>query len=370
MTLYVLSRRAILNATYYDILYDLEDLIVRTCEGRLLVPTAKGLTQWARNQRSHPLAPIVERVARRVGKYNPPPGYEAAGKSDTLLLITIDGAELALFSSIPNWRDRFGTVVAYVYDGWSYDSYPSYIRQLDHLFTTTPELQGKLHDLLKIPISCIPFGADVLKQGTARTQRPIDLMSYGRLPEGHGRAMVRGFNEPGSGFIYYRTLPRVNQDFPSDVAAARQEAIDYRNLLFKMLRRCRLALAFDSLYQSKRYFPCSVVTPRWFESGGAGCAIVGKRPTSPLGDQLMDWPDAVIDIPDDPDESVQFLKDLLKDQARLDAIHQRNYKYHLARNDWRWRVKDMITTLDLPVPEPLQAELTACKQKAQGIAIS
>ena len=106
-----------------------------------------------------------------------------------------------------------------------------------------------------------------------------------------------------------------------------------------------------------REFPHSFVTLRWFEGGAAGCAIAGKRPTTPIAEQLLDWEDATLELPDDPEASADFIEELLQDQQRLESIHKRNYIQNLTRHDWRWRIKNMLEQLQIPLPAPLANEL-------------
>ncbi len=132
-------------------------------------------------------------------------------------------------------------------------------------------------------------------------------------------------------------------------------------LLFKILRRTKIALAFDTMYPGMRQFPYSFVTLRWFECGGAGCAILGKRPTAPVADELLCWEDATIELPDDAQASVEFIEELWQDKPRLEATHKRNYAENLARHDWRLRIKLALDCLGVPLPARLVEELSQLK---------
>jgi hypothetical protein len=67
----------------------------------------------------------------------------------------------------------------------------------------------------------------------------------------------------------------------------------------------------------------------------------------------LGWEDSTIELPDDPCEGVELIKDLVKDKERLSAIHRRNYLETLIRNDWRLRMKSMLEILKLPIPAKL-----------------
>jgi glycosyltransferase involved in cell wall biosynthesis len=96
---------------------------------------------------------------------------------------------------------------------------------------------------------------------------------------------------------------------------------------------------------------------RWFEAGASGCVIVGKRPSTPLVDDLLDWENSTIELPSDGEEAVEKIKELLKRPDRLGEISKRNYQQKLRRHDWRWRIKQMLELLKTPVPTKLNAQL-------------
>jgi len=121
-------------------------------------------------------------------------------------------------------------------------------------------------------------------------------------------------------------------------------------------------------YPGMRQFPHSFVTMRWFECGAAGCGIIGKRPTTPLADELLDWEDATIELPDHPQESVKFVEEILQDTSRLNSIHQRNYAENLARHDLRYRIKTMLEQLGIGLPERLVNELSQLKRRYNQIS--
>jgi hypothetical protein len=219
-----------------------------------------------------------------------------------------------------------------------------------------PELVEPLHEYFGIPISLLPFGVDVLTHGSGELDRPLDLINYGRIPQQYHRAFAKKFNQPDSERIYYHSTSRRLEVFPKTPYEERKDQED-QMLLSKILKKTKLALAFDTIYPGMRQFPYSFVTLRWFQCGAAGCAIIGKRPTTPLADKLLDWKDATIELPDDPQESVEFLEELLQDRTRLHSIHKRNYVENLARHDWRFRIKSMLEQLDIPLPKRLVDEL-------------
>jgi hypothetical protein len=368
MGLYVLSTRSLASSVSTDSLFELEDILVRTCHAQLLAPTARQITQWSYRQ-SAPVSKLANKfIHRTIGFYKPINAIERSPYSPhVLLIIALNGDSLKMLSSIPQWRQKFDRVAAYVFDAWELACYPAIAHQIDHLFVPMPEVIDTLQAFLKVPVSLLPFGSDVLTHGSDSLDRPIDLLSYGRIPDSYQRAFGDFFNQPGSAYLYYRSTPRRNEEFPPQPYACRRDLQDTMQL-YNLLRHAKLSIAFDTMYPGMRSFPYPFVTLRWFQSGAAGCGIVGKRPTTPLANQLLDWQDATIDLPDDPEASIDLIQSLLADQPRLHAMHQRNYRENLARHDWRYRIEQMLTMLGIDLPDQLINELLQLRRKLQAIS--
>ncbi|MBV8887461.1 MAG: glycosyltransferase family 1 protein [Chroococcidiopsidaceae cyanobacterium CP_BM_RX_35] len=359
---YVLSGRKLISTVAWDPIFELENLLVRMCDGQLLLPTARGITQWLHGRPKY-MAQLPNKIVRHtIGLYNLLDGsFKSQERRNILFIIGISGADLGLLSSLPRWRQYFDVVVAYISDAWGVNTYPKHTHHIDHLFVPHPEIIEPLQKYFGIPVSLLPLGSDVLTHGSGGLNRPFDLVSFGRTPENYHRTFVKAFNQPGSGRIYYRSIPRPLEAFPKTPYEERRDQENFLQL-FKILRRSTLALAFDPrIYSGMRQFPFSIITNRWFDCGAAGCVIIGKRPTAPIADKLLDWKDATIELPEDPQTSVEFIKELLQDRPRLASIHKRNYAENLAQHDWRYRIKTMLEQLDIPLPDPLVNELSQLK---------
>ncbi|MEG4409263.1 glycosyltransferase [Microcoleus sp. MON2_D5] len=360
MNIFVLSSRALVSSVSWDPVFELENIVVRTCNAQLLVPSARDVFQW-----SSTLYPLAGRILRKAvksttGVYNLPLLPQLSDKPNVLLMIGISGADLELLSSIPKWRERFDVVIAYIFDSWAPAIYSKNVYHLDHLFVALPEIIDELKQSFGIPVSLIPFAADVLVQGSCQLKRSIDLTSFGRIPSQYDTVFFNKFNQPGSEQIYYKSTPRTEELFPKLPYEMRRDEPDTR-LLFHILRHSKLTLAFDTLYPGMRRFPYSFITLRWFYGTATGGAVVGKRPTTHLMDELMNWEDATIELPDDPQKSVEFINELLQDEVRLNSIYKRNYVESLARHDWRHRIQSMLEAVKIPLPQGLLEELSQMK---------
>jgi len=360
MNIFVLSSRALSSTVSWDPVFELENIVVRTCNAQLLAPSARDVIQW-----SSTLDPLADKIVRKVvksttGFYKLSPLPELSDKPNVLLMIGISGANLELLSSIPKWRERFDVVIAYIFDSWAPEIYSKNVYHLDHLFVALPEVIDELKQRFGIPVSLIPFAADVLTQGSCQLKRSIDLTSFGRIPSQYDTVFCNKFNQPGSEQIYYKSTPRTGEQFPKLPYEMRKDESDTQ-MLFHILRHSKLTLAFDTLYPGMRQFPYSFITLRWFYGTATGGAVVGKRPTTPLMNELLNWEDATIELPDDPQKSVEFINELLLDEVRLNSIYKRNYVESLARHDWRHRIQSMLEAVKIPLPQGLLKELSQMK---------
>ncbi|MEG3862989.1 glycosyltransferase [Microcoleus sp. herbarium12] len=360
MNIFIISSRALSSHVSWDPVFELENILVRTCNAQLLIPSA---TYW--REHSEGMPPLAKRIVRKAiksttGFYKLDSLPELSNKPNVLLTIGLSGANMELLSTIPNWRQRFDVVIGYVFDAWDTNSYSENVYHLDHLFVPLPQVIDELTQHFNIPVSLLPFGADVLAQGSCQVKRSLDITSFGRIPAQYHNAFLNKFNQPGSEQIYYKSTARREEMYPKLPYEQRQDQEDTM-LLFHILRNSKITLAFDTLYPGMRKFPYSFVTLRWFYGAATGGAIVGKRPTTPLMDKLFDWEDATIELPDHPQKSVELIAELLQDTKRLQSIYKRNYVESLARHDWRYRIQAMLEKVGVPLPHLLREELLELK---------
>ena len=338
-------------------MFQLEDLLVDSCQALLSTPrhrptfAAVAGSRWPRAL-----------VRRAVGAFQALALPQADGPQALLLIGLSAGTALDLLGAIPDWRRRFDLVAAWVWDCW--EPWPAAARQLDHVFVPVPEQQDEVRRATGVPVTLLPLAADVLRQGSAALERPIDLISYGRISPLHHQAFTAHYNRPDAARIYLRMVSRGSREPPPsgpwEARADRSET----ELLYQLLRRSSASLCFDTLYPSDRRFPHSFVTLRWFDAIATGCAALGRRPTTPEADRLLDWEDATVELPEDARESLRFVEGFLGDAPRLAALRARNHAQALARHDWRHRLRDLLAALGLPLPTRLGHELEQLARRA------
>ena len=290
-------------------------------------------------------------------------------ESQVLFIVGISTSFVVeVLASIRNWRSRFDLVYAYISDAWLEDAersqptwrrrlsrYWSILASLDHLFIPVGGSTAGLARHYGIPVSMLPMACDVLRFGSNRTSRAIDVMGYGRQHPTHGQILARTFNAPESQRIYYHTDHTGIGDVFDFTA--------HRQLFWKLLGQSKLALAYDALAVNTRKFPCSFVGQRWFECVTAGCLIIGRRPACAEMNDLFPWRDSTIEVPDAEADLVDFVEVLLADRSRLEAAHRRNYYHALGSHDWRHRIATIHDILALKYPDPLNRQLETIRNQ-------
>jgi len=201
----------------------------------------------------------------------------------------------------------------------------------------------QLHD---INVSFLPLAINTFPLSEYPSQRSIDILSYGRTDK-QTHALLQQFNHPDSQRLY------MHSTFSgSEVYNVR----DHVALLKRLLERSKISLCFEG-GQLERFRGRSPLLYRWFEGWAAGCVIVGKKPLDSGVETLMGWQDSTLGIPDHPDEVIPFFEALLQDETRLEEISRRNYVECRLRHDWRYRLRDMLEKLHLPLPAPLVEQI-------------
>jgi hypothetical protein len=129
-------------------------------------------------------------------------------------------------------------------------------------------------------------------------------------------------------------------------------------MLFKLLHRSRISLAFHLLVEPQGDRPRSMmVTSRWLESLLSGCIVVGKRPVSRMADDMLFWPDATIELSQDPQTASDELVALLARNDELEQQRRTNIFQTLSFHDWRYRIGALCAMMELSPPDKLREDV-------------
>ncbi len=350
MNLFVLSERYPDNTFVgMAVRHTLEEALVSTCNATFIVPQANNKIKFLRRYR--------QRLWRSWYSINDLP---TLGPGPNILLAVGLGPSflLSMFALGPLLH-RFDLRVGYLLDGFD----PQYldsavIPHLDHLFVITAEIADRINQQ-NVPTQFLPLATNALDRGCNRAQRCIDIVSYGRSNQDLHHCLQAYYNQANSERMYYHSTfsnPQV------------QDLGEHVTLLSKLLDRSKISLCFEPSY-IKRFQGYSPILLRWFEGWASGCNIVGRRPFGQGVDKLIDWENSTIELPENPADWIFFFEEILSDEATLANNSQRNYQECLLRHDWRYRVFDMLKTLELPIPENLNFGIAKLKQKLDETAL-
>lgn len=281
---------------------------------------------------------------------------ELTGRSGPRVAIAVGFTDSVLLTadSLKPWRKSFDLFVAYVFDGFQPKMPPELARSFDAIFVSTSSVAERFQQRFACPIHVVPLGVDAVTYGNVQSHRPITLAAYGHQPLSLIDHIESVMNAPDSTQMLYHTR------FARMTVC---NSTEQRRMFWKMLHHSLFSLCLDPSITRREMCDHPYVSQRFFESLAAGTVVVGQMPDSDESRDLLDWPDAVVDVSLDPADWPALLDELASDPERLAEIRERNRREVLARHDWRHRVAAMLQCLDLPVPETLTQVTARLKEQ-------
>lgn len=321
---------------------ELADLLVHYFDAELLSP------------RRMP-RPWPARVFRRRPCLEP---LQSTG-GDVLVVVAHSPADLDLIDAIPDCRRRFGRIHAWVTDSYFHAGFGRATARYDSITVTAHEDVALPRERFGIAVHQLYQGADCLAWVPRReAHREVDLMGFGRMPTSYHAHFARTFHPADSPHLYLHS-PLGNVTGPTVHVE--------RGMLFKLLHRTRISLAFHLYVEPQGDRPRSMmVTSRWLESLLSGCIVAGRRPVSRMADEMLFWPGATIELADDPRRATEELLDLLSRDDEFAPQRRSNIRHMLLHHDWRHRIGRMCQLFELPVPAALDADLGRVRALAEA----
>ena len=356
---YIFSERNYNSSPVQGCLIEFEDVLIDCLDGKLLAPKF--------NPNIHKFD-----LFGNFKNYFDVNIVSHRGISDRNILILVGCTiwTVKILDYIPSLSKNFDVICAYVSDpflpadilsNWRYHKFIKLVKNLNYIFIPMTGSLEQFYETFQVPVAMVPMGCDVLKFGSYKRERFIDLMGYGRQLSAHSQIFEQAYNSPNSKRIYYYTshmeIGKIHNFY------------EYRRLFWKLLTNSYIALAYDALIANPaNRFNFSFVAQRWFECLAAGCVIIGRKPTCPEANLLLNWNDATIEVPDDTTSLIPFVEDILADQQRLQTISYHNYINALNLHDWRYRIVDILNHLELTQPKSLVLNLYNLRQKFEYCA--
>jgi hypothetical protein len=265
---------------------------------------------------------------------------------DVLIVVARGPGDLAMINAIADCRRKFGKIYGFVTDSYFQAGFVRETALYDAITVTAHDDVAFPSTRYGIAVHQVYQGADCLTWvPRAQMVREIDVIGFGRTPPSYQACFSQRFHPASSPWLYLHS-PLGNLSGPSVQLE--------RGMLFKLLHRTRIALAFHLYVEPQGDRPRSMmVTSRWLESLLSGCIVAGRRPVSRMADDMLFWPDATLELSADPDTAADELQDLLSRNESL-AQQRRSNIFHTVNNhDWRYRIAALCRLFDLPPPQAL-----------------
>ena len=319
----------------YNSVYSMARLAANLLDGDLVVLRSKPLTMLEK------LAALVPR--KRTGA--------------PCLLICPAPSNLASILLVENWRERYGRVVAWVFDSFWTNYIPRFARVsrvFDHLFVTEQEDIDTWGNMLRAPVEWLPWGSDVLRLGSANPKRRHDLIRTGRQPS--------EWEDDSSSALACRSRQLTFQGRPPFF----DDATENERALMGFLSDAKFSLSFSNrVSPSVQTHPTrEYVTGRWTDALAAGAVVAGIPPCSKSVRSLL-WSEALLDLGTvNRSEGLEVIARAVG--VWTPALARLNYLRSLERLDWRWRFKRIADSLGIS-PRPLDTDLIELSQAIDSL---
>ncbi len=358
MNIFVLSELSRDNKHVgWSVSHSLEETLASTCQTQFIYPYWNGYVS------PKPLPDVVDRHMsflhrgrnRLLKSWYTVDAWPTLGPGPNVLLVVgIHPRFLLSIFALGPVLDQFDLRVGYLLDECDPRHLnPTPLTKLDHLFVIGSQFANAVRSLYPVNVSWLPLGINTLSWGNYFSHRSIDIMGYGRMNAAVHTHLQQHFNRSDSDRIYFHsTFTCTEVSHPKEHIA----------LQIKLLKRAKISLCFE-VSNIPRFCGRSPLLYRWLEGWAAGSTIVGTKPHDPEVAALMDWPDSTLELPSEAADWIPFLESLLDDEAKLAEISQRNYRECRLRHDWRYRLRDLFNTVQLPIPQTLDQELVEIRQR-------
>jgi hypothetical protein len=277
------------------------------------------------------------------------------------LLVCASPSDLNRVLDIERWRSRFEVLGAWVIDSFGVEIIPRTIRRarpFDHLFVTGAEDVERWSELTRTPTTCLPWGSDVLRLGSANGRRELDLLRVGRQPPAWDDDAATARAAAAVGISFH---PRPDGQGLSP--------FENQRLLMQKYSNAKFALAFSNIanptpftHPHRQY-----LTGRWVDALASGAVVAGVCPREPSIERTL-WPSATLEL-----TGVDLGRGLREIAAALPTWHAgiatENHAWSLRRLDWRWRFEALALRFG-EVPARLRRELAALRLAVEAHPVS
>jgi hypothetical protein len=268
--------------------------------------------------------------------------------SDECLFICPAPACMSDFCAIEGWRKRYRKLSVWVFDSFWADYVPRIVKMsqpFDSVFVTEAEDLETWRRTMKAPVEWLPWGADVLRLGSAAPTRPVDLLRIGRQPTTWENDEVTAA-ECEKRSLRFSGRPSLSTD-----------ATENQTMLSAAFSQTKFSLSFtNTVSPSIQTHPTrQYITARWTDALACGVTIAGVSPDCISVEKLF-WPGALLELGNtDFKHGLDILGEAVSAWTPARAEH--NHFNALEKLDWRLRFETIAQQFGGPIPQRLQADL-------------
>lgn len=285
------------------------------------------------------------------------PVYSNGG--DVLFVVARGPEDLATINAIGDVRRKFSQIHAFVTDSYFQAGFVAETALYDSITVTAHEDVAYPEKKFGVRVHQLYQGTDCLRWGPRiDREREIDMISFGRTPASYQAELTQRFHKMKSPYLYLHS-PLGNLAGPTVELE--------RAMLFKLLHRSRISLAFHLMVQPQGNRPRSMmVTSRWLESLLSGCIVAGRRPISCMADEMLNWPGATVELPDCPQDAADFLQSMLVRNDVYGEQRRLNIYNTMLQHDWRARISTLCSLHGWEPSAILKQELEQLSERREA----
>ena len=250
------------------------------------------------------------------------------GGEDCLVIAPVPGALNAL-ASFDHLLRGHRQVAGWVIDSFWHERIPAIARtrgRFDQFFVTDSDDVEPWRRATGRPTTSVPIGTDVLAMGPLPTDRPVDVLRFGRQPEEWSDDAVVAEACRATGIAFAGRPPH-----DDDPARNQREAIAAFGATKFTLSFSPTQSPADYTHPTRDY-----LTGRWTDAIAAGAIVAGIAPRCGSASELL-WPGATLELGStERAAGIRVLRDAIDEWTPERAATNRTMA--LQRFDLRWRI--------------------------------
>ena len=276
-----------------------------------------------------------------------------------ILLVWTAGARNVIWSTAlePVWS-KFSHHVLNVCDTLQPDHVKEgLIRRFGSLYFPCADQAKDFERNFGLPSRVLGAHSDVLNFHSTDAFRPVDMIVVGRRDQELHDHLFDHFLDPSNRRLFL--------DFMTRTQGPRSCKAEFE-ILMSGYARSQIAFCYEA-GSIPRFRGRSPLLARWVHAWSAGCTVVGTRPKGTGVSELVDWPEAIIDLPQNTGEAIEVVEEVLSDRDGLARRRFHNVAAALEKHDTRLRLRSLLADLGIAEPQRLRDATDELARRANDI---